>query len=274
MTAMTEAELTALAKLTCQAAREGGALAAEAFKTPPESIQNKGVVDLVTETDLAVEALLRERLIRETGFALLGEEGGRSGPAQGPIWIVDPIDGTTNFAHRLPHFAVSIGLWASDADGTPTAPLLGAVYSPMVDELFWTDGRAAFLNDARLPTLQPVPLGVAILASGFPYDRQTNDDDNTDLWRGFLKRCQGCRRFGAAALDLAWVAAGRVDGFWEPRLKPWDVAAALAILHVVGGRTVDYEGAPYTLGAPGIVAAHPALLQQMLDTIATVRARS
>lgn len=255
-----------LVTLMRDAARQGGEVAAKAFTTPASSIQHKGTVDLVTETDLAVEALLRRRLIDETGFALLGEEDGREGPTTGPMWIVDPIDGTTNFAHRVPHFAISIGLWSDD-----DRPLLGLVYNPVVGEMFWSDGSRAYLNDTPLPALQPTPLGTALLASGFPYDRQTNDDDNTDLWRAFLKRCQGCRRFGAAALDLAWVAAGRVDGFWEARLKPWDVAGGRAILDAVGASTLNYAGAPHALSDAGIIAAHPDLCREMHTVIAALR---
>lgn len=269
---MTENERTELARIAVDAAKAAGPICRDAFARPPEEVTKKGAVDLVTETDLAVEAYLRERLIAETGFGLLGEEGGKSeGEGGAPVWIVDPIDGTTNFAHRVPHFAVSIGLWRCDESGQPTQAVLGAMLSPIVDELFWCDGEQAWLNDAVLPRLEPTPLDVALLASGFPYDRRTNDDDNTALWRAFLKRCQGCRRFGAAALDLAWVAAGRLDGFWEARLKPWDVAAGVALVQCVGGVTTDYSGAAYTLDAPGIVAAHPDLARSMVEVIAATR---
>lgn len=245
----------------------GGVLAREAFGRRADDITHKGAVDLVTETDFAVEALVHDRLIAETGFAFLGEEDGRRGPPTGPIWIVDPIDGTTNFAHRIPHFAVSIGLWDTDERGAPSRPLIGAVASPIARETFWCDSSRAWLGDDALPPLSPKPLADALLASGFPYDRQTNPDNNIDLWEGFMKRCRGVRRFGAAALDVAWLAAGRVDGFWEPRLKAWDLAAALAILDRVGGLAVTFDGAPHRLDSPNVVAAHPDLIPRMLEVL-------
>lgn len=257
-------ELAALARHTAELA---GRLAARAFAAPRTVARHKGAVDLVTETDLAVEALIRQRLSDATGFGFLGEEDGRTGPADGPVWIVDPIDGTTNFSHRVPHFAVSIGLWSTDAAGSPDQPLVGCVVSPVAGETFWCDDRVARLGDTPLPPLEPKPLAACLMATGFPYDRQTNPDNNVDLLEAFMKRCRGVRRFGAAALDVAWLAAGRVDGFWEPRLKPWDLAAGLAVLSRVGGATADFLGAPHRLDSPSVVAAHPAILTQMLEVI-------
>lgn len=261
-------QIDELARIARRAAEDAGAIAARAFARPVSDITHKGSVDLVTETDVAVEDFLRRRLDDETGLGFLGEEGGASGIDQGAAWIVDPIDGTTNFANRIPHFAVSIGLWRFDA-GEPVEPLAGIVLSPMVGEAFWADSTRGYLGDAVLPALRPSPLADAVLASGFPYDRQTNPDNNVDLWEGFMRRCRGVRRFGAAALDVAWLAAGRVDGFWEARLKPWDVAAGLAILARVGGETADFLGAPHRLDSPSLVAAHPSLLGEMLEVIGT-----
>lgn len=261
------AEIDELAELARALAVEAGALALDGFRRPRSDVRHKGAVDLVTETDLAVEALIRERLERETGFAFYGEEGGRTGPEGGPAWIVDPIDGTTNFANRIPYFAVSIGLW--QPAGSRLEPACGVVFAPAVDECFWCDATTARLGDTPLPPLTPKPLGECVLASGFPYDRQTNPDNNIDLWQGFMRRCRGVRRFGAAALDIAWLAAGRVDGFWEARLKPWDVAAGLALLDRVGGRATDFLGAPHHLESASLVAAHPALIGPMLQVIDT-----
>ncbi|MCB9521293.1 MAG: inositol monophosphatase [Myxococcales bacterium] len=261
-------ERSELAREAVAAARAGGEVARRGFAAAKSAAHHKGAVDLVTETDLAVEALIRERLTATTGLPVVGEERGRSGAEGGATWIVDPIDGTTNFAHRHPHFAVSIGL-VDAAD----EPVLGVVYAPFADELFWTDGDGAWLGDAALAPIRPVRLSESLLATGFPYDRQTNPDNNTDLATAFLMRTHGVRRMGAAALDLAWVAAGRIDGFWEPRLKPWDVAAGVALVRAVGGEVVDYRGERHRIDAPSLVAAHGALLAEMLDVVREVRYR-
>lgn len=264
-------QIDELAHLGRDVAERGGRVAAEAFARPQSQVRHKGTIDLVTETDVAVEELVRDVLERETGLPFIGEETAddlRPDP-DSAVWIVDPIDGTTNFANRIPHFGVSIGLWATDSESAPVRPLVGAVVSPIVGETFWCDSTRAFVDEVPLPTLEPNELSRCVLASGFPYDRQTNPDNNLDLWRGFMMRCRGVRRFGAASLDVAWTAAGRVDGFWEARLKPWDVAAGLAVLDRVGGRTTDFFGDPYRLGSPGLVAAHPTLVSQMLQVIDT-----
>lgn len=258
---MSAREAEELVRIARRVAEEAGKLALAAFGRPHESVAHKGAVDLVTATDLAVEELITSRLNHETGFAVLGEEHGRSGSAQGPCWIVDPIDGTTNFANGVPHFAVSIGLW------TDEGPTLGVVHAPPARESFWCDGRGAWLDDARLPSLRKSPLADALLASGFPYDRQVNPDNNVALWEAFMLRARGIRRFGAAALDLAWVAAGRVDGFWEPRLRPWDFAAGAALVRAVGGVVTDYHGGALTLDSDTVLAASPALHEEMKSVI-------
>ena len=258
---MTPTEQRELASIARAIASEGGDLAMKAFASPERTTSLKGTVDLVTETDVAVEELITARLRAETDLPVLGEEGGRTGEDAGTIWVVDPIDGTTNFAHRVPHFAISIGLWL------PDGPRLGVVRSPAADESFWCDGEASYLNHDRLPRLSPPPLGSALLASGFPYDRQVNPENNVDLWEAFMRRCQGVRRFGAAALDLAWVAAGRIDGFWEPRLKAWDFAAGVALVRCAGGVVTEYDGCPIRLESASLVAAAPTLHAQMLEVI-------
>lgn len=254
------AELVAIAEI---AARKAGEIALSVFASSAGAV-HKGEVDLVTEADLRCEKAIREHLIDATDFGVLGEEGGVSGCADGAIWVVDPIDGTTNFAHRVPHFAISIGLWHEGAR-------CGVIYDPCRGELFASSATGLRVNGAAVPALAPSPMNSALLASGFPYDRRTTDDDNTDLWRAMMKRCQGVRRNGAAALDMAWTAAGRFDGFWEPRLEPWDVVAGIALVEVAGATATSYEGAPWTLQTKSIVAAHPALHRELIELIARVR---
>lgn len=262
---MTPNEIRDAMRVACEAADAGADLAREAALTPRSAVEHKGEIDLVTETDRAVEALIRERLA-PAGIPVLGEEAGGDVAPDDWQWIVDPIDGTTNFAHRVPHFAVSIGLW----DGI--RPRAGVIVDVMRDERFVADGTTGVGPRGPLGPLPDPPLDSALLASGFAYDRRTNDDDNTLQWRAFLKNCRGLRRNGAASLDLAWVAAGRLDGYWEARLKPWDVCAGIALVEVAGGRVTDYDGAPWRFGAEGIVAAPPGLHAAMLDLLARTRA--
>jgi len=261
---MTPEAIRDLVAVAVDAAEAGAALAREAALQPRARVEHKGTIDLVTETDRAVEALIRARL-ETTGVAMLGEETGGTVAPDTWQWIVDPIDGTTNFAHRVPHFAVSIGLW----DGA--RPRAGVIVDVMRAERYVTDGVTGTGPTGPLGPLPDPPLGEALLASGFAYDRQTNDDDNTREWRAFLKRCRGLRRNGAAALDLAWVAAGRLDGYWEARLKPWDVCAGIALVEVAGGRVTDYDGRPWRFGAEGIVAAPPRLHGEIHDLLAHTR---
>ncbi len=262
-------ETRELAALARRAAETAGEVARRGFGHPRTAVDHKGAVDLVTDTDRAIETQLRQELGGGTGFAFLGEEAGWSDRRPGPTWIVDPLDGTTNFVHRVPYFAISIGLWTIDESGE--RPLAGVVFNPVTRECFWSDGERAWLGDSPLPALAPVDIDGALLATGFPYDRRTNPDDNVGLWRAFMKRGQGIRRMGAAALDVAFLAAGRLDGFWEPRLQPWDLAAGLALARCVGARVTCYDGGDHRLESPDVVAAHPALHAQMLAVIARTR---
>jgi myo-inositol-1(or 4)-monophosphatase len=264
---MTPNDLRDLTAAAVDAAEAGARLARSAAQSPRAPVEHKGAIDLVTRTDRAVEALVRDHLAA-TGLPILGEEQGGDATPRDWQWIVDPIDGTTNFAHRVPHFAVSIGLW----DGTRARA--GVIIDVMRGERFVADGEQGTGPNGPLGPLPDPPLADALLASGFAYDRQTNDDDNTREWRAFMKRCRGLRRNGAAALDLAWVAAGRLDGFWEARLQPWDVCAGIALVEVAGGRVTDYDGAPWSFDATGLVAAPTALHAEMLDLVTTSRTRS
>jgi myo-inositol-1(or 4)-monophosphatase len=257
-------ELIAAAERAAHAAAE---ILRAGYASVGSRVSHKGEVDLVTETDLRSEALLRELLDAETGLAFLGEEGGWSRHSTGPAWIVDPLDGTTNFVHRIPHFAVSIGLtWSA-------RPLGGVVLSPIADECFVADAAGARLNGEPLARLTGRALDVSLLHSGFPYDRREVEDDNTDLWRALLKRSQCVRCFGAAALDMAWVAAGRADGFWEPRLKPWDLAAGIALVEAVGGVAWSFDGGTHRPESGDIVAAHPTVAAQMVEVIQAHRTK-
>jgi myo-inositol-1(or 4)-monophosphatase len=197
---------------------------------PATGVRHKGRVDLVTEVDLACERAIREVLAHHTpDLPVLGEEGG--GGHAPTRWVVDPIDGTTNFVHGLPHYAVSIGL---EVDGVAT---VGVVLDVGRDELYRaTRGRGATCNGAPLRTSDVRDLGEALLGTGFPYDRAERPDFYLAFVREALLRTQGIRRAGAAALDLCWVARGALDGFWEFGLKPWDRCAGSVLVEEAGGR--------------------------------------
>ncbi len=247
-----------------EAARVAGGLQRERFRTAI-AVRRKGAVDLVTEVDLACEEAIRGVLARlAPGTAVLGEEGA-AGEAQAGTdrWIVDPLDGTTNYAHGFPVFCVSIA-WEEGG-----AVRLGAIYDPLRDELFTAEqGRGAHCNDERVRTSGTAGLGDALLATGFPYDRRSHPR-NYGEFRELTQRTHGVRRGGSAALDLAYVACGRLDGFWEPGLQPWDLAAGCLLVAEAGGAVTRYEGTPFTPYDGDVVASngplHGALLQALAD---------
>jgi len=204
------------------------------------AVDRKGAIDLVTEADLESERLIRRRLAESfPGDGILGEElgrdeRGRDAPWQ---WRIDPLDGTTNFVHGHPFFTVSIGLFR---DGRPYG---GVVYAPVLDELFRAEeGRGARLNDGPIRVSGVSALDAALLATGFPYRRAELPDNNVANFAHFVVRVRGIRRGGSAALDLAYVACGRFDGYWELHLSPWDVAAGAALVREAGGRVTDFDG--------------------------------
>lgn len=220
-------------------ARQAGEILKEVYKKPP-TYDRKGEIDLVTEADKASEKFLLEAL--QTAFpnyGIIAEEGGAYSPGKGAsdyYWYVDPLDGTTNFAHRFPHFAVSIGL-----AGIDRVPVLGVVYDPMRDECF-SAYEEAFLNDEKIRVSKTETLNDSLVATGFPYDRRTDSVNNLREARDMMMKVQDVRRPGAAALDLAYVAAGRLDGFWELKLNLWDCVAGIALIKAAGGKVTDLNG--------------------------------
>lgn len=229
-------------KIAQHIARGAGRILMEGFGGHQESVGKSSAVDLVTKYDgLAEDYITRELAAAFPGHRLMGEEGTATGGDSPYIWYIDPLDGTVNFAHGFPVFAVSIGLYEGDQ------PLVGVVFDPTRDEMFYaTAGGGAFLQPGEAPPRRLAVSGETVLrrsllGTGFPYSRWNSDDDNVAETRAFLKRARGLRRAGAAALDVCYVAAGRLDGFWEFELKVWDVAAAGLILTEAGGRIVHIE---------------------------------
>jgi myo-inositol-1(or 4)-monophosphatase len=227
----------------------------------------KDELNPVTDADQAAETLIRQGI--QTYFpthAIQGEEQGETTP-EGPLrWLVDPLDGTVNYAHNFPHFAVSIGV--ADAH----AVHVGVVYDPMRDELFTAQrGQPAWLNGIRLGVSHTTELQRALLATGFPYDRRRNDDNNHREFVALNLASQGVRRPGSAALDLAYVASGRLDGYWEQCLGPWDVAAGALLVACAGGTLSTYDGASFDGLGPQIVASNGHLHAALLAELARAR---
>lgn len=227
-------------------------------------IQHKGAIDLVTEVDRRSEAyILREIRSSFPRHRIQAEETGDQPGEDCCIWYIDPLDGTVNYAHGIPIFAVSI---AYQHDGDLQ---LGAVYDPMRDECFTAErGRGAWLNGKPIQAANQSSLDQALLVTGFPYDIRTNPQNNLELFARFALCSLGVRRLGSAALDLAYIACGRFDGYWETSLQAWDLAAGALIAREAGARVTDMRGSPHYLSPPhSILAANPALHTQMLQML-------
>lgn len=227
-------------------------------------IDKKGTIDLVTEVDVAVERMFRALIAeRFPDHAVLGEEfgGGDTAPA-GPCWIFDPIDGTTNFAHGLPIFCSSLAL---EVDGVAE---LAAVYDPSRRELFTAErGGGAFLNGRPIHVSGASTLVDAMLATGFPYDVHGRLDEIVGLFRAFVGQARAVRRLGSAAIDLCYVAAGRMDGFWERSLRAWDIAGGALLVSEAGGTVTLLDGAPFRSRGGEVLASNGHIHQAMLDIV-------
>lgn len=247
-------------------AREAGVLLREGQEKGFSLVRKSTEIDLVTEYDRMAEDLIVGRLKEAfPDHGIVAEEGSSvKTDAEGYRWYVDPLDGTNNFAHRIPQFGVSMGLYKG-----PEA-VLAVVYDPMRDHMYWAElGKGAYLNGAPMRVSQPKTVQDSILASGFPYDRHSDPVDNIAQMGLFLKKCQGFRRFGACCLDLASVAAGRYDGFWEFKLSSWDVAAGLLLVTEAGGRVTRIEGGPmgYLTERNNLVASNGHIHDEMLEIL-------
>lgn len=249
-------------EIALRAAREGGRILMQKFGTALR-IEHKGAVDLVTEADREAEQAI-VGIIRQTfpRHAILAEEADYGAGSAEYRWIIDPLDGTTNFAHAFPWFAVSIAL---EVEGTV---VLGVVYNPANQELYFAEkGRGAYLNDIQIRVSTVSELDDSLLATGFPYDRKHDEVNNYDHFLHFQQAAQACRRAGVASLDLACTAAGRFDGYWEMKLKPWDVAAGKLLVEEAGGRVSDFDGGPCDIFGAEILASNNRIHKPMMDLL-------
>ena len=283
----TTERLDAILASVHDAVREAAAHAYRGYRHAP-LIEHKGAVDLVTHFDRESETLLRRRLAGL--FPIIGEElGDKTADASAEaVFYVDPIDGTTNFVHGHPFWCVSVGLVANDR------PILGVVLAPAlgIEWLGWTasdgtrrairrsapsllaapsDTPPAFLEEACM-TSRNASFEDSLLATGFPYDRRTSPDNNFDAFVAIKRRCQAVRRCGSAALDLCLVADGTYEGYWERKLKPWDIAAGIALVEAAGGRVTDFDGAgpEASIASGNVVASNGAIHETLLAELVKV----
>ena len=256
---------SALLNVMIKAAQKAGRMLKRDFgEVERLQVSVKGPANFVTAADHRAEEIVREELERaRPGYGFLGEEGGvREGSDKTHRWIVDPLDGTLNFLHSIPHFAISIAL---EREGTIIA---GIVYNPANDELFTAErGKGAFLNDQRLRVASRKRLADAVVACALPHPSRGDAELTRNEHNAVQEKIAGLRRFGAASLDLAWVAAGRVDAYWERGLSPWDMAAGIALVREAGGYVTDLDDRDAMLATGGILAGNEAIHRDLLRVL-------
>ncbi len=255
-------EIERFARAGTSAAQEAAEYLMSQFRKT-RSVAHKGEIDLVTDADLVAEQLIVSRLSRQfPDHRFLAEEGHGGTTPGGYTWIVDPLDGTTNYAHGLPIFSVSLALEVAGVVEW------GVVVCPCQQETFSARrGGGAFLNGIPIRVSGTADLGASLLATGFPYDIRTSPCNNLDYFRRFALRALAIRRMGSAALDLCYVAAGRFDGFWELKLHPWDVAAGYLVVREAGGRVTNFRGAEGSIYETECVASNGRIHRQMLAVL-------
>jgi myo-inositol-1(or 4)-monophosphatase len=256
---------SALLNVMVTAARKAGRNLKRDFgEVEKLQVSLKGPANFVTAADKKAEETLYKELVKaRPGYGFLGEEGGvREGSDKSHIWVVDPLDGTTNFLHGIPHFAISIGL---ARDGVLIA---GVVYNPVTEDLFVAErGKGAFLNEQRIRVAARKRLQDSVITCGLPHYGRGDLALGTRETAAMAEQVAGLRRFGSAALDLAWVAAGRFDGYWERNLQPWDVAAGQVLVREAGGFVTDMVGKDATYETGDIVAGNDTLLRQIVKVL-------
>jgi myo-inositol-1(or 4)-monophosphatase len=256
--------LADLLDLARELSARAGEIQRERYETGLTIDTKSATIDLVTEVDRACEALIVDGIqAARRGDAILAEEGHGADQAGAAIrWIIDPLDGTTNFAHGFPRFCVSIGIEQAGERA------VGVVYDPLLDERFEAvRGEGAWLGSRRLRVSRETDIARALVATGFAYDVHRSDDDNLASFRNVVKSARGIRRDGSAALDLCYVAAGRLDAYWELKLHPWDVAAGFLIVDEAEGRISDFSNGPADRSGREVVATNGGLHQSLLEQL-------
>jgi myo-inositol-1(or 4)-monophosphatase len=251
-----------LKRVALKAVKEGGAILVKYFGKI-KSIDYKGEINLVTEADQRSEEVILS-IIKDSypNHRILAEETGESGNSSSFKWIIDPLDGTTNYAHGYPCFCVSLAIEYEEE------VIYGAVYDPVKDELFTAEkGKGAFINGKAIKTSSTKQLDQSLLCTGFPYDVRDDMDSNILNFRTFLMKAQAVRRDGSAALDLCHTAAGRFDGFWEQKLFPWDVAAGGLLVTEAGGKLTNFTGGNFSIYDKEIVASNGLIHDQMVEAL-------
>ncbi len=250
------------------ARRAGRGLVRDFGEVEQLQVSTKGPADFVSAADHKADRVLREELGRaRPDFAMLTEESGALGNSEASHrWVVDPLDGTTNFLHGIPHFCISIGVEARVASGGRLGSeiVAGVVYDPIHDETYWAEkGQGAYINDRRLRVSARRDLSNALLASGLPTMHRADPDRHLRETRALVDLCAGLRRFGSAALDLAWVAAGRYEAFWEVALKPWDIAAGILLVKEAGGYITEVDGGGDMMRSGSVLASNGHLHEEV-----------
>ena len=242
--------------------RQAGAILMEGYGNVRQ-IQQKGAIDLVTEFDKRSEEVIVSSIQEKfPGHAILAEESGHNHAVSEYQWVIDPLDGTTNFAHGIPIFAVTIALLKDNS------PIVGIAYDPFRDEMFSAEaGQGASLNQRPVHVSSQMNLGHSVVSTGFPYDLRTNPRNNLAQFVQFQLRTQAVRHLGSAALDCAWTAMGRLDGYWEFGVKPWDVGAGALLVREAGGRVTSTDGDERFLSNETIVVSNSLLHEQMLRVL-------
>jgi myo-inositol-1(or 4)-monophosphatase len=247
--------------------KDAGNILMSGFRSKDTVINYKSRTDLVTNVDRESEDFIISGIRKKfSGHSIVAEEGGGTDTGSEFIWFVDPLDATNNYAHGIPFFCVSIGIYSR----TEKCVVCGAVFDPCHNELFHAEkNKGSFCNGSRISVSGTSDLGIALLSTGFPYAKDDMEKNNLRQFSRFLPGIQCIRRMGSAALDLCYVASGRVDGFWEPMLKPWDTAAGSLIVQEAGGFVSKYDGSEYDPLFPEILASNGLLHKRMSDILSS-----
>jgi myo-inositol-1(or 4)-monophosphatase len=256
-------------KTALKAARVAGRHLKKSFLFRSE-VEFKGEIDLITQRDRESQQIIHQIIKKNfPRHSILGEENLEIQKSREHLWLIDPIDGTTNFVHQLPFFSISIAYLREGEIKT------GVVYNPRINELFWATAKGgAFLNKKRITVSRETDLQKSFLATGFPYDIRESAENNLNYFNTFILKALAIRRCGSAAIDLAYTAAGRFDGFWELKLNPWDTAAGALLVTEAGGKITNFSGQPFDPFEKECVASNQKIHQQILDIISKIQEES